>query len=500
MTIQPPAAPSLGSATQSFLDRSLGLFINGAMVPGDGPASSIICDPGRGVQVAEVPQGIASDVDRAVAAARAAFEAGPWRTMKPNERTKVIWKFADLLEAHAETLTELETLNIGLPMGTIRMAHVGGSVDMLRYYAGWPTKLTGKTVPVSSPGEWHAYTLRDPIGVVAQIVPWNGPLMMAIWKIAPALAAGCTIILKPAEQTPLTALLLAELALEAGIPQGVLNVVLGGAEVGSALSMHPDVDKIAFTGSTGVGRAIATAAAQSNLKRVTLELGGKSPMIVLPDADLDIAVPALAAGIFSGTGQICTAGSRLYVHESVFDKVVEGVADAAKALKVGYGFDPSTQMGPLITAAHRDRVAKMTENAIREGASVVTGGDQVEGDGFFYKPTVLADLVQDSVIAREEVFGPVLSTLRFSDDDLDAVAKQANDSAYGLAASVFTRNVSLAHKMASRLRAGTIGINRHFVGDSALPFGGYRQSGWGREKGEEVFNAYLETKTIAAPL
>jgi len=493
-------APQLSNKTQAFLDRSLGMFIDGKMVPATGKSITRVCDPGRGVAIAEVPMGSAADVDTAVRAARTAFESGPWRDMKPNERSKVIWKFADLLEEYSEVFTELDTLNVGLPVGAVRMAHVAGSIDMLRYMAGWPTKLTGATVPVSSPGEWHAYTLRDPVGVVAQIVPWNGPLMMAVWKIAPALAAGCTIILKPAEQTPLSALLLAELALDAGVPKGVFNVVLGGSEVGKALSMHKDVDKIAFTGSTAVGRAIAKDAADSNLKRVSLELGGKSPMIVFPDADLDIAIPALAAGIFSGSGQICTAGSRMYVHESVFDKVVEGVASAADTLKVGYGFDPATQMGPLITQAHREKVATMTASAIRDGASVITGGEEISGSGFFYRPTVLANLVQDSSIAREEIFGPVLSVLRFDDDNLDAIARQANDSAYGLAASIFTRDHSAAHKMAARLRAGTIGINRHFVGDSALPFGGFRQSGWGRERGKEVFNAYLETKTVASAL
>lgn len=492
--------PQLQAATRAFLARQLGHFINGQVLSEYQGNTSPVYDPGRGVKLLDVPQGTAADVNKAVAAARAAFDRGPWRSMKPNMRSKVIWKFADLIEEHTEVLAEIESLNCGLPINAARMGHIGTSVDLLRYTAGWPTKLMGRTIPVSSPGEWHAYTLRVPVGVVAQIVPWNGPLMMAAWKLAPALAAGCTIVLKPAEQTPLTAIYLAELALQAGIPEGVFNVVLGGSEVGSALSGHADVDKIAFTGSTSVGRAIAVAAAQSNLKRVTLELGGKSPVVVFPDADLSIAIPAITAGIFSGAGQICTAGSRLYVHEKAFDHVLEGVAKAANALKVGYGLDPATQMGPLISEAHLARVAGMTESAVREGASVVAGAEAIEGGGYFYKPTILASLTPSSTIVREEVFGPVLSALRFGDDDLDAIAAEANGSAYGLAASIFTRDFSLAHKMASRVRAGTIGINRHFVGDSALPFGGFRQSGWGREKGEEMFNAYLETKTVAAPL
>jgi phenylacetaldehyde dehydrogenase len=492
--------PDLQPATRAFLARQLGHFINGKIQGSTGTATSTVRDPGLGTELMQVPAGTAADVDSAVKAARAAFSRGAWREMKPNMRSRVIWKFADLIEEHTQVLAELESLNAGLPIGAAKIGHIGTSVDLLRYTAGWPTKLMGRTVPVSSPGEWHAYTLRDPVGVVAQIVPWNGPLMMAAWKLAPALATGCTIVLKPAEQTPLTAIYLAELALEAGIPEGVFNVVLGGAEVGSALSSHPDVDKIAFTGSTGVGRAIAVAAAQSNLKRVTLELGGKSPVIVFPDADLSAAIPAIAAGIFSGAGQICTAGSRLYVHEKAFDRVLEGVAEAAGRLKVGYGLDPATNMGPLISAAHLDRVSGMTERAVREGASVVTGATAIEGDGYFYQPTILANLTPSSTIVREEVFGPVLSALRFSDDDLDAIADEANGSPYGLAASIFTKDFSLAHKMAARVRAGTIGINRHFVGDAALPFGGFRQSGWGREKGEDMFNAYLETKTIAAPL
>ena len=488
------------AATSSFMDRHHGMLIDGASHQSRSDAVSDIIDPGRGKVICQVSRGDAADVDIAVRAARKAFENAPWRSIKPNERSKLLWRLADLMEQHAETIAEIETINNGMPLTSARIAAVAQSVDLIRYTAGWPTKLTGETIPVSSPGEWHAYTLRDPIGVVGQIVPWNGPLLMAAWKIAPALAAGCTIVLKPAEQTPLTALFLAELALEAGLPKGVLNVVTGGSEVGAAMASHPHIDKIAFTGSTQVGRAIATASAASNLKRVSLELGGKSPVIVFPDADMSLAIPGVASGIFSNAGQICTAGSRVYAHKDIFDKLVDGVSTAAQALKVGYGFVDGIQMGPLISAAHLDRVSSMTNQGVKEGASIVTGGQQISREGYFYHPTVLARLNPEMSVVRDEIFGPVLSVLRYDDDDLDRIAGEANRSVYGLAASVFTQNMQIAHKMAARLRAGTIGINRHFVGDSSLPFGGFRQSGWGRERGREVFDSYLETKAVASPL
>lgn len=489
-----------GAATQEFLARTHGMFIDGERRQACSGALTELIDPGSGLAIAAVPLGDASDVDHAVRAARRAFESGPWRTMKPNERSKLLWRLADLLEADADRFAEIETLNNGMPLASAKAGHIASSIDLIRYTAGWPTKLTGETVPVSSAGEWHAYTMREPVGVVGQIIPWNGPLMMAVWKIAPALATGCTVVLKPAEQTPLSALLLAELALEAGFPKGVFNVVTGGSAVGSAMANHPDIDKIAFTGSVQVGRSIVQASASSNLKRVSLELGGKSPVIVFPDADLDAAIPGVSSGIFANSGQICTAGSRVYAHRTVFDRLVEGVAAKAEALKVGHGFSEGVEMGPLISAGHLARVTSMTERGIKEGASVVTGGAPSGGEGYFFKPTVLVGLSPDMSVVNEEIFGPVLSVLRFEDDDLDRIAAEANRSIYGLAASIWTSDFKTAHKMAARVRAGTIGINRHFVGDSALPFGGFRQSGWGRERGREVFDSYLETKTIASPL
>lgn len=489
-----------GAAAKKFLAQTHGMLIDGQRRPARSGAVTELFDPGSGRVIASIPLGDASDVDDAVRAARQAFESGPWRSIKPNERSKMVWRLADLLEADAELFAEIETLNNGMPLTSAKFGHVASSIDLIRYTAGWPTKLTGETFPVSTAGEWHAYTMREPVGVVGQIVPWNGPLMMAVWKIAPALAAGCTVVLKPAEQTPLTALLLAELALKAGFPKGVFNVVTGGAAVGSAIAGHPDIDKVAFTGSVQVGRSIVQASASSNLKRVSLELGGKSPVIVFPDADLHAAIPGVATGIFANSGQICTAGSRVYAHKSVFDRLVEGVAAKAEALKVGHGFSAGVEMGPLISADHLARVTSMTECGIREGASVITGGVPECGRGYFFKPTVLACLSPEMSVVNEEIFGPVLCVLRFEDDDLDRIAAEANRSIYGLAASIWTRDFSTAHKMAARIRAGTIGINRHFVGDSSLPFGGFRQSGWGRERGREVFDSYLETKTIASPL
>jgi phenylacetaldehyde dehydrogenase len=492
--------PSLGAAAASFMAKEKKLLIDGKWVSAQSGQTFAVEDPATQEVVAHVPAGDKADIDLAVAAARRAFEEGPWAKMSPGERSRLVWRLGDLLEKHADEFAELEALDNGKPVTNARQGDVQGSIEMFRYMAGWATRLNGETIPVSSGGNWHAYTLREPVGVVGQIIPWNFPLMMAAWKLAPALAAGCTIVLKPAEQTPLSALRFGEPIQEVGIPAGVVNIVTGfGETAGAALAEHPGVDKVAFTGSTEVGKLIVKAAA-GNLKRVSLELGGKSPAIVFPDADLQRAISGTADAIFYNQGQCCTAGSRLFVHKSIYDRVVEGVVEEAGKLKIGHGLDPSVNLGPLVSKEQHDRVTGFLESGRGEGAEVVTGGKIVGNQGYFVEPTVLAQTNRDMRVVREEIFGPVVCVQSFDDEDLDAVARFANDTEYGLQASIWTQNLRVAHTLARKIKAGTICINTHNYGDPAWPFGGYKQSGWGREMGKEVMENYTETKSVAARL
>lgn len=492
--------PLLGSALSGFLGQSRKILIDDKWVGAQNGQTFEVEDPATQEIIAHVPLGDKADIDLAVAAARRAFDSGPWSRMSPGERSRIVWKLGDLLEKYADEFAELEALDNGKPVTNARKGDVQGSIEMFRYMAGWATRLNGETIQVSSPGNWHAYTLREPVGVVGQIIPWNFPLMMAAWKLAPALASGCTIVLKPAEQTPLSALRFGELIQEAGIPDGVVNIVTGfGETAGAALAEHPDVDKVAFTGSTEVGKIIVRAAA-GNLKRVSLELGGKSPAIVFPDADLDLAIAGTADAIFYNQGQCCTAGSRLFAHKSVYDKVVAGVAEAAGKLKIGHGLDPTVNLGPLVSKEQHDRVKGFLDSGRKEGAEVVTGGKIAGNQGYFVESTVLAKTNRDMRVVREEIFGPVVCVQSFDDDSLEAVAKFANDTEYGLQASVWTRNLNVAHMMARKIKAGTICINTHNYGDPAWPFGGYKQSGWGREMGKDVMEHYTETKSVAARL
>jgi len=491
--------PRLRHST-GFLERSPRMLIDGRLVSAASGKTFAVHNPATGSVIVNVPEADKADVDLAVAAARRAFDDRRWSGVSPSQRGRMLWKLADLIERDLEELAELESLDNGKPYAVARVADLPLAVDMFRYMAGWATKLTGSTLPLSLPGEYLSYTVREPVGVVGQIIPWNFPLLMAAWKLAPALAAGCTVVLKAAEQTPLTALRLAELIQEAQIPAGVVNVLTGfGETAGAALAAHPDVDKVAFTGSTEVGKLIVHAAA-GNLKKVSLELGGKSPAIILPDADLDIAISGAANAIFFNHGQCCCAGSRLYAHKAVYDRVVSGVAEIAGKIKVGPGLDPATEMGPLVSEEQFARVTGFIEDGRQSGAKVAVGGDRVGNLGYFVQPTVLENTTPTMKVVREEIFGPVVCTTPFSDDDLDQIAKQANDTIYGLAASVWTRNGGTAHKLASRIRSGTVWINCHNVFDASLPFGGYKQSGWGREMGEEVFHNYTEIKAVTAAL
>jgi phenylacetaldehyde dehydrogenase len=484
----------------ALLSQPLKMLIDGEWVTGHSGARMDVINPSNGQVLVQESLGGAREVDLAVQAARRAFESGPWARMRPAERTRLLLKLADALEQNGDELALLETLNTGKPLKMARAFDIGMAAECLRYNAGWATKLSGETRNVSLPGDWHAYTLREPVGVVGLIVPWNVPLAMAVSKISPALAAGCTVVLKPAELTPLTALRLGELIQAIGFPPGVVNIVTGlGHEAGQAIVDHPGVDKISFTGSTVVGKSLLASAA-GNLKRVALELGGKSPVFIFADADLDRAMDAAARGIFGNTGQVCAAGSRLFVHRSVADRVIEGIVQRARALRVAPGLSPECDIGPVISARQRERVMGYIDSGRAEGAEVVTGGEALQGDGFFVQPTVLVNTRPDMKVVREEIFGPVLSTQLFDDDSLEQLAARGNDTEYGLSSSIWTRDLRTAHQMARRLRAGNVRVNAAAALDFAMPFGGYKQSGWGRENGREGVEAYTELKSVAIDL
>jgi len=482
-----------------YVAKKRQMLINGKWVDAASGKTFPTYNPATGEVLAHVAEGDKEDVDRAVAAARAAFDKGPWRNITPSERGRVIWKLADLLEKRLEEFAQLECLDQGKPLGLTRMVDIPTSIDQLRYYAGWATKVEGSTIPISAHGaKFLAYTLREPIGVVGQIIPWNFPMIMATLKLAPALATGCTVVLKPAEQTPLTALMLGELIQEAGIPDGVVNIITGyGETAGAALAAHPNVDKIAFTGSTEVGKLIVHAAA-GNLKKVSLELGGKSPNIVFHDAEIESAIPGAANAIFFNQGQVCCAGSRLYVEDKQFDKVVDGVSQLASKIRVGPGMESTSDMGPVVSEEQMNRVCSYLESGFSEGAKAVTGGSRHGEKGYFVKPTVLVNTNEKMKVVREEIFGPVVTVMPFSDVD-DLIAK-ANNTPYGLAAAVWTRDIKKAHRTAAALRAGTVWINCYGVLDSAMPFGGYKQSGWGREMGKEMLELYTEVKSVCTPI
>jgi aldehyde dehydrogenase (NAD+) len=473
------------------------LFINGRWEDSNCKTSIDVINPATGELLTTVPDGDSCDIDRAVAAARASFVKKSWRGMDPSKRERIIWNIGELLVKHRTELATMISQENGKTLREAAGADVMSAADCFRYYAGWVRKTYGDTIPVDGP--YFNYTLREPMGVVGAIVPWNFPLQIAAWKVAPALACGCSVVLKPSEWTPLDALKLAEIAMEAGLPEGVLNVVTGyGPTAGEALALHCDVDKIAFTGSVATGRKLLQASAVSNLKRVSLELGGKSPNIIFPDADFEPALKSSLWGIFANKGEMCSAASRLLVHEEVHDRFVGQLAERAKKLRVGDPMDPASQMGAQISARQMERILDYIESGVQEGAKVLAGGgrdtDGEKAKGFFVKPTVFSEVKPEMKIAQEEIFGPVVSAIRFK--DADEAVRIANDTIYGLAAAIWTRDIRLAHRMASEVQAGSVWINAYNAFDSGSPFGGYKQSGFGRDLGAYALEQYTNVKSV----
>jgi len=491
------ALDMISKEAKDFATKTHGHFIGGEWSEPKTNKTLKIFDPANGQSFGGLAIAEKTEVDSAVWAARQAFERSEWARMQPAQRAKFLWKIADLIEEHSETLAQLESLDNGKPLTVARAADVALSAEQFRYYAGWATKINGQTISLSHKNLFHAYTNREPVGVVAQVIPWNFPLLMAAWKLAPALAAGCTVILKPAEQTPLTATYLGGLIQKAGLPNGVVNILNGDGSTGALLSAHPGIDKIAFTGSTEVGKLIVQAAS-NNLKKVSLELGGKSPNIIFDDANIEQAITGASNAIFFNHGQCCCAGSRLYIHEKIFDQVIDGVTKIAEKIRLGVGMSKDTMMGPLVSKEQFERVTGYIKSGLSEGAKALCGAKTYNGPGYFVEPTVLAYTKKSMSVVKEEIFGPVVCAMAFKNEE--EVITDANDSIYGLAAGIWTKDISRAHRVSKKLKTGTVWVNCYNIFDAALPFGGYKQSGWGREMGAEALALYTETKAVCIDL